>query len=85
MLFVDSYKDLGLVIDSGLKFHAHVKVVVGKAGAMIYNLPRRTVCRYVEFVLTLYISLYRPIFEYGSCVSNVDYLDDVNGLVTSIV
>ena len=76
LIFVDSYKDLGVTIDSGLKFHAHVNAVIGKAGAMINNLLRSTVCRSVEFMLTLYVSHIRPIIEYGSCVWNVGYLED---------
>ena len=43
LIFVDSYKDLGVTIDSGLKFHAHINTVIGKAGAMIKNLLRSTV------------------------------------------
>ena len=52
-LFVDSSKDLGITIDSGLKFHAHIDDVIGKAGAMMKNILRSTVCRSVEFMLTL--------------------------------
>ena len=40
LIFVDPFKDLGITIDSGLKFHAHINVVIGKAGAMINNLLR---------------------------------------------
>ena len=38
-IFVDSYKDLGTTIDSGLKSYDH------KTDAMINNLLRSTVCR----------------------------------------
>ena len=76
LLFVDSYKDLGLRNDSGLKFHAHINVVIGEAGEMYNNLLRSTVCRSVEFILTLYVSSFRPIFEYGSSVWNVGYLEN---------
>ena len=64
------------MIDSGLKFHSHINDVIDKAGAMVNNLLRSTVCRSVDFMLTLYVSHVRPIIEYGSCVWNVGYLED---------
>ena len=75
-LFVDSYKDLEITIDSGLKSHVDINAVIGKSGAMINNLVRSTVCRSVEFLLTLYISYFRPINEYGTWVWKVGYLED---------
>ena len=74
LLFVDSYKDLGIIFDSGLKFHIRINAMLGKAGLMINNLLRSTVCRCIEFMLTLYVSHICPIIEYGSCVWNVGYL-----------
>ena len=59
LLFVDSYKELGITIDSGLKFHAHTHHVIGKAGTLIDNLLRSTVCRFVDFMMILYISYFR--------------------------
>ena len=35
LIFVDWYKDLGVTIDSGLKFHAHINAVICKAGGFI--------------------------------------------------
>ena len=43
---------------------------------MINNLLRTTVCRSVEFILTLYILHIRPIIDYGSCDWNVGYIED---------
>ena len=77
LLFVDlyiiqdpytMYKDLRIMIDSGLKFHAHTNAVISRAGAIINNLLRSTVCHSVQLMLTLYLSHIRPIIEYGSCV-----------------
>ena len=78
--YVDSYKDLGIMIDSGLKFHAHINTVVGKTGAMINNLLSSTICRSSEFMLTLWVTHIRPIIEYGSCVWNIGYLEDLRRL-----
>ena len=76
LLFVNSYRDLGITIDSGLKFYVHINFVIGKAGAMIDNLLGSTVCRSIEITLTLYISHIRPINVYGSHVWNVGYPED---------
>ena len=50
LLFVDSYKDLGITTDSEIKFNVHIIAVIGKSGAMINNLVRNTVYRSVEFI-----------------------------------
>ena len=76
LLFVDSYKDLGITIDSGFKFHAYINAVIGKACATISSLLRRTVCRSIEFILTYYVSHIRPLIECGNCVLNVSYIED---------
>ena len=76
LLFIDSYKDLGITIESILKIHAHFDAVIGEAGAMVNNLLRSTVCRSMEFMLTLYVSHICPIIEYGSFAWNVGYLED---------
>ena len=75
LLFLDSYKDLGIIIYSGLEFYAHINAVIGKAGAMINNLLQSIVCCSVEFMLTLYVSHIRPITEYKSCVWNIGYIE----------
>ena len=61
LIFIDSYKDPGITIDSGLKFHAHINAVIGIAGTLINKLLRSSVCRSVDFMLALYVSHIRPI------------------------
>ena len=78
--FVDSCRDLGVVVDSKLKFHKHVDAVVGKAAGMMSNLLRSTVCRSAQFMMSVYVTHVRPIIEYCSCVWNVGYLGDVRRL-----
>ena len=63
------------MIDSEPKFQAPINVVIVKAGALVYNLLRSTVCRSVEFLLTLCVS-HIPLVEYGICVWIVGYLED---------
>ena len=50
------YRDLGVMVDSGFKFHKHVDYTVGGAGSMMNNLLRSTVCRSIGFMVTLWIT-----------------------------
>ena len=77
---VAAYKDLGVVIDNRLRFHTHVGMVVGRAGALMGDLLRSTVCRSKKFMVTLYISHIRPYMDYCSSVWNVGYLGDARRL-----
>ena len=40
--YVDTHGDLGVTVDSQLKFHDHVRTVVRKAGGLAQNLPSLT-------------------------------------------
>ena len=75
LLFVDSYKVLGKMIDFELNLHAHIIDVIEEAGAVDANLLRRTVNRTVEFLLALYGPYIRPAIDYRSCVWNIGYLE----------
>lgn len=74
--FVGTYRDLGVNVDTSLRFHQHVRVVVAKAGGLANNLLRSTVCRSAEFMMSLYVAHIRPLIEYASCVWNTGYLGD---------
>ena len=58
--FVNSYKDLGVIIDTSLKFHDHIRTVVGRMGGLLNDLLRSTVCRSRNFMLPLFLSHIRP-------------------------
>ena len=75
--FVGNCKDLGVIVDVKLRFHEHVRCVVGRASGLIGNLLRSTVCRTPDFMLTLYVTHIRPVIDYCSTVWNVGYLGDV--------
>ena len=68
-------KDLGVLIDSNLKFHSHSSAVVSKANQVIMktfaNLNEHT-------VPLLYKSLVRPHLEYANVVWGPTFLTDVN-------
>ena len=65
---VESEKDLGVRIDSGLNFKLHIGEVVRKANRML-GLVRRSFKFVTQDVfLNLYKTLIRPLLEYCSCV-----------------
>ena len=47
--FVDSWKDLGILVDTELKFHWHNRSIVGKSSGTSVNLLNSTICRSREF------------------------------------
>ena len=77
---VESHRDLGVVVDSKLKFHKHVRTVIGKAGWVLGEMLRSTMCRTPKFMVSLFVSHIRPILDYCSSVWNVGYLGDAEAL-----
>ena len=45
LLFVDSCKNLGILVDTELKFHRHIRSIVGKSSRMLVNLLNLTFLR----------------------------------------
>ena len=74
--FVTAHRDLGVSVDTSLRFHHHIRVVAAKAGGLANCLLRSTVCRSSEFMLPLYVAHIRPLIEYASCVWNTGYCGD---------
>ena len=74
---VRTHRDLGVLIDSSLRFHPHVAEVVRKSSGLANQLIRNTVCRSLKFMTTLFISHIRPILDYCSTVWNHGYLGNV--------
>ena len=77
---VPSHPDLGVLVDSSLKFHGHISATVHKAAGLSQNLLRSTVCRSPDFMLTLFRTHIRPVIEYCSCVWHTGYLGDLRAL-----
>jgi hypothetical protein len=75
--FVQSHRDLGVVVDVKLKFHHHVREVVGKASGLASSLLRSTVCRSPHFMVSLFVMHIRPLMDYCSSVWNVGFLGDL--------
>ena len=74
---VDSFRDLGVLVDSRLRFHLHVRSVVRKASTLATSLLYSTINRSSVFMVSLFITHIRPILDYCSCVWNVGYLGDL--------
>ena len=72
----DCHKDLGILVDKSLKFHAHIRSIVNKAAGLVNNFLRSTRCRSSEFMLAIYKTHIRPLLEFGSTVWNTGYLGD---------
>ena len=64
--YVDSYKDLGFVIDSRLTFDAHYKSLSAKSYRIINYIFRYFKTRSPEFLTRMFKTNVRPILEYGS-------------------
>lgn len=71
-------KDLGIIISSDLKPSLHVAAIVKKANRVL-GLIRRGF-RHVgqDALCCLYISLVRPLLEYGSCAWNPHFKRDID-------
>ena len=70
---VESHSDLGVIVDSSLKFHEHIQRTVQKAGGLSQNLLKSTACHSPEFMVTLFCTHIRPILEYCSGLWHTGY------------
>ena len=77
---VNAHKDLGVLVDTSLRFHMHIKTTVNKAAGLAANLLKATICRSQNFMLNLFITHVRPLLEYCSCLWNTCYLGDLKML-----
>ena len=70
---VDQEKDLGVLIDRQLKFHAHTAAACNKAN-QILAVVRKSFANLNEYVVPLlYKSLVRPHLEYGNSIWGPHY------------
>ena len=73
---VESASDLGVLVDTGLKFHAHIRSVTHKAGGLAHSFLKSTVCRSRTFMLFLLTTHIRPLIEYCSCIWHTGFAQD---------
>ena len=74
---VPSHNDLGVIVDSKLRFHPHITNTVQKAGGIATNLLKSTICRTPSFMIPLLTSDIRPIIDFASCVWNTGFIGDL--------
>ena len=70
---VDCYKDLGILFDTGLKFHQHASEVAMKANRVLACMRRGFINLNESVLLRLYKSMVRPILEYGNVIWGPHY------------
>ena len=75
-----SYSDLGVIVDTDLKFHEHCCSAATKAGGIAHNFLKSTKCRSSEFMTHILKTHIRPVLEYASPVWNSGYVQDVKRL-----
>ena len=64
----DTIKDLGVIIDNNLKFHAHTESVTSKANRTLTNIRKIFQFKNNHIFITLYKTLVRPVIEYGNSI-----------------
>ena len=65
-----------MLVDSSLRFHAHVSQEVAKAWGLANNLLRSTLCSSSDFMCKVYIAHIRPLLEYSSPVWITGFVGD---------
>ena len=72
----DTIRDLGVMVDSSLKFHSHVNCTITKANRTLGLINRTFQYREPEMIIKLYRSLVRPQLEYGNAIWGPYYTID---------
>ena len=80
LLEKEAHRDLGVLIDTSLKFHDHIRDTVFKANGTSINLLKSTICRSPAFMTTLFVTHIRPILDFCSTVWNTGYVGDMKML-----
>ena len=72
----ESVKDLGVVIDSSLKFHNHTATVAARANRILAVINKSFEYLNTNVLLPLYKSFLRPILEYGNIIWGPQFILD---------
>ena len=67
---VEHEKDLGLIVDSELKFEDHITRIVKKANSVMGMIRRNSAFLDRDMFKQLFVAMVRPHFEYGATVWN---------------
>ena len=66
--FVSVHRDLGVLVDSRLKFHEHIREIAQKAGGIAGELLRSMVCRSQVFMESLLFSHIWSVMNFCSSI-----------------
>lgn len=77
---VSEERDLGVIMDSQLKFHSHVASAVLKANRVLATIRRTFLYRDKDNIRRLYKSLVRPILEYANGIWYPRYASDLKAI-----
>ena len=76
----DHEKDLGVIIDNNLKFHAHTAAATKKANQFLGVIKKSYSTRDPRTITTLYKTMVRPHLEYGNVIWGRYYQADIKSL-----
>ena len=76
----ESTLDLGIRVDTSLRFHDHISSIAAKAFGVSNNIARGTVCRDPEFMKQIFITHIRPLLDFCSPVWNTGFIGDTKSL-----
>ena len=74
---VQEEKDLGVIISEDLKPKKHIAKIVKSANRLLGMIRRTITCKNKSNILNLYISLVRPILDYGAAIWNPHLKEDI--------
>lgn len=66
--FVNEFKDLGVIIDSNVKFNTHINTIVARASSRANLIHKCFISKDVQTLKRAFITYVRPILEYASCI-----------------
>ena len=71
------HPDLGILVDTTVKFHDHIRSIVNKANGLASSLLKATLNRSRKFMVTVYKTHIRPLLEFSSCIFYNEYIGDL--------
>ncbi len=80
---IGKVKDLGVTVQSDLKFHEHYANIVQSASVMCNMIFKSFLSRKTDFLIRMYTTFARPRLEYATQVWSPHYLKDID-LIESV-
>jgi Reverse transcriptase (RNA-dependent DNA polymerase)/Endonuclease-reverse transcriptase len=80
---VNEYKDLGVIVDSNLRFKSHIDHIVVKANTRACLIHKCFVSKDISTLVRAFITYVRPLLEYASCIWSPSYSLSIN-LIESV-